>query len=440
MSAFVNAQITPLDQWKTKGNTFTTNTNYLGTNNSRSLILKTNSTQVGKIDSVGKWTIGTGTVAANTSSLGIVRIKQGSSWTDIGEYFTGGAALWMNTTNSTTNPFLYSNSTGSSKYINAPTTLNFGTSGVDRLSLNSTLLSSSTNFSLAGTSTLTGAVTTSTINNGAGSLYLGTYGNNNYIIGGGFMNFAPSGNSTTGSATQFNFVTASHYSLTASTNVPAFKVTGATRGFLSGAKALQYESYLTAPTYTANGATTITTASGLHVEKPIAGSNITITNNYGISTDGNLLLGSAGLTGGNTGTVAVLSDAVFSMNFMSVSSNPADATTYFFANMPYGIQTVSYGAIYAPYNCTFIGWTFNAVPSVVATTESATLQIAVNSATTNLNTGIQLNGVTNTYTASGLSQSIAAGDKIEPKLICPTYATNPTGVGFGITLWFVRRQ
>lgn len=41
-ATFLNAQIQPLDQWRTKGNSFTTNTNWLGTNNNFSLRVRTN--------------------------------------------------------------------------------------------------------------------------------------------------------------------------------------------------------------------------------------------------------------------------------------------------------------------------------------------------------------------------------------------------------------
>jgi len=106
----------------------------------------------------GSTTMGTGTVAANTSSLGIVRIKQGSSWVDIGESSSGLSGLWMNTTNTTANHFLLSNANGNSKYINAPSSLNFGIGGVDKFTLNSSGASLTGTMSVSGASTLTGAV------------------------------------------------------------------------------------------------------------------------------------------------------------------------------------------------------------------------------------------------------------------------------------------
>lgn len=297
--------------------------------------------------------------------------------------------------------------------------------------------------SVSGTSTLTGAVNTGSVYGAVSSLVLGSVsGNNSITLRYGNMDFTGAGHSGNGVNPVYSFITPAHYSITASTNVPAFKLTGATRGFLSGAKSLQYESYLTAPTYTANGATTITTASGLHVEKPIAGSNITITNNYGISTNGNLLLGSAGLTGGNTGTVAVLSDAVFQFTGTGLTAAMGDASTYYFGNAPQTLQTSSVSPFYMPYNATLIGYVANFVVNGGASSaETGTLGINIAGTTTTLSTGITMNAGTgiNTFTATGLSVNVNAGQMFCPYITTPTWVTNPGTTATGITFLFVRR-
>ena len=168
-----------------------------------------------------------------------------------------------------------------------------------KLRVGSTVAPSSTldvtgTMSISGTSTLTGAVETKTINNSVGNLNLNSNGNtilqsygspiitaypNNLI-------FSPVAGNNTG--VPYSFSGVGTYSNTASTNIPFFKVTGATRGWLTGAIATQYENYFTAPTYTAAGASTITTAAGLYVAKPIMGTNMTATSIFGIQTDGGI--------------------------------------------------------------------------------------------------------------------------------------------------------
>lgn len=151
---------------------------------------------------------------------------------------------------------------------------------------------------------------------------------------------------------------------------------------------------------------------------------------------------SAVLTGGNTGTVAVLSDAVFALQYNSTTFNPADASSYFLTNIPVAWQTSEITKVYVPYNCTLIGYSFSGYCTVVSSAETFTLAVNVDGATTNLNTALNFSVASgiNTYTASNLSQSISAGSYITPKIITPTWATNPTGVFSSCTFWFVRRQ
>jgi len=406
-------------------------------------------------------TIGTGTVAANTSSLGIVRIKQGSSWIDFGES-NSRSTIWLSKAPSASNYDFSSD--GTNNYINCQNNINFAYQASDRayfrntdiqflkpvrigaLTVPSATLDVTGTMSVSGTSTLTGAVATNSIYGAVSSLVLGSVSNNNNItIRYGNMDFAGAGHSGNGSNPSFYFITPSHYSITASTNVPAFKITGATRGWLTGAISTQYENHFTAPTYTAAGASTITTAAGLYVAKPIMGTNMTATNIYGIATDGNLLLGSAGLTGGNTGTVAVLSDAMSSISFQGINASPADATTYYFGNGLMGTGTwvtnQGWSKVYLPYNATIVGWTANFFNSTSnGSAETATLSVNVDNTPTTLSSAITMKTAISTFTASGLNISVNSGSYIEAKLLTPTWVTNPVGTVFGITFWFVRRQ
>lgn len=170
------------------------------------------------------------------------------------------------------------------------------------------------------------------------------------------------------------------------------------------------------------------------------GSTATITG--ALKASSTMSLGSANLTGGNTGTVAVLSDAVFCVNFSSTNSNPADGTTYYIGNASaYLVTNSAFGTIRIPYNCTLVSWEMNWIGSP-GSNETATLSV---SGTTNytLNSSVTYTNASaiGTYSASGLSQNFNAGDVENIKMVCPTWATtNPTALYQGFTLWFVRRS
>lgn len=74
------------------------------------------------------------TVSANPTSLGVVRIGQGSSWIDIGERTNGSGSLWINQTSPSNTNYLFSSS-GSELLLNAPNTANsiiFQVNGVNK--------------------------------------------------------------------------------------------------------------------------------------------------------------------------------------------------------------------------------------------------------------------------------------------------------------------
>lgn len=146
------------------------------------------------------------------------------------------------------------------------------------------------------------------------------------------------------------------------------------------------------------------------------------------------------LTTGNTGTVAVLSDAVFAVNCMAVATTPADATTYYFGNTPGTWSTLQgNGKVYMPYNATFVGWSFNGLPNgSYGSAENATLSIGIDNSYTVLNSSITFSANT-TYSATA-NTNINAGSYYEARLQCPTWVTNPPNTSIGITFWFVRRQ
>lgn len=147
------------------------------------------------------------------------------------------------------------------------------------------------------------------------------------------------------------------------------------------------------------------------------------------------------LSTGNSGTVAVLSDAAFVIRFDPHTFNPADGGTYFFGGcsiMPTGNS--NNGKITIPYNCTLVKWDYNAVNNGGnGTAESATISI---NGTTNYTLSSVINYTTayTNFTSTAVSQNFNAGDIFNIKEVFPTFATNPLDVYQGLTLWFVRRQ
>jgi hypothetical protein len=171
------------------------------------------------------------------------------------------------------------------------------------------------------------------------------------------------------------------------------------------------------------------------------GSTATITG--ALKASSTMSLGSANLTGGNTGTVAVLSDALFQFTGTGLTAAMADAQTYYFGNAPQTLQTSSVSPFFMPFNATLIGYVANFVVNGGASSaESSTLGINIAGSTTTLNTSITMNAGTgiNTFTATGLSINVNSGSIFCPYLITPTWGTNPGTTATGITFLFVRRS
>ena len=160
---------------------------------------------------------------------------------------------------------------------------------------------------------------------------------------------------------------------------------------------------------------------------------------------GTLKLGSSAvLTGGNTGTVAVLSDALFNLQFSHYfAALYADATTYYLGQFTDVISTNALNSVvYVPYNCTLVGWSFSGrVQTTAASAETSTISVRLNNTTdVLLSSAISYSAASGFNNQTGtVSSNLKAGDFINIKLVTPTWVTNPTNVGSGVTLWFVRR-
>jgi hypothetical protein len=113
------------------------------------------------------------------------------------------------------------------------------------------------------------------------------------------------------------------------------------------------------------------------------------------------------------------------------SSNPADATTYYFGSFPHLALTATQGTnrIYIPragkITKVYVWFVIN---SVLGSAETSTLYIRLNTATdTTISSSLNMSGPA-LYSNTALGITVAAGDFVEMKWVTPTWATNPQGV------------
>jgi len=93
---------------------------------------------------------------------------------------------------------------------------------------------------------------------------------------------------TSGAVVGFTFTGSANTGQTASTEINRLLLTTSSRQWATGAITTQREVYITSPTYSFVGASTITNAYTLYVEAPTAGSNATISSPYALGLDGHL--------------------------------------------------------------------------------------------------------------------------------------------------------
>lgn len=189
---------------------------------------------------------------ATTTSQRLVRIGQNTAWIDIGSQSgsTARPAIYLNTTTpDTTNYALSCHQTTGNTYLN-------GKSGTQIL--------------------VNGGIVT-------------TYSTNQ-------VSFAV--NAAGGSTINYQFTVPNNTALTASTEVPIFKIIGGNNTWPTGAITNQRWSWITANTANFSAASIITNSYGLYVEAATAGTNATITNNYAAGFNGNVnVIGSLYSTG-----------------------------------------------------------------------------------------------------------------------------------------------
>jgi hypothetical protein len=130
----------------------------------------------------------------------------------------------------------------------------------------------------------------------------------------------------TGALTTFSWLNNNNIGQTASTEINGWLYNTSTRQWATGAITTQREMYITSPTYSFVGASTITNAYTFYVEAPTAGTNATITNSWAAGFNGNVFVGTA--------------TPVSSQRMFQVAQDTA------YISMGSLIGATSYGAIY----------------------------------------------------------------------------------------------
>ena len=140
----------------------------------------------------------------------------------------------------------------------------------------------------------------------------------------------------------------------------------------------------------------------------------------------------------NTGTSFVL------RYFHTASFAPADGLTYYFGAFP--VKAVDQNATYhqdvIPVSCKLVAATTVVTSGGSCTQEPVTIYLRKNNAADYLINNAVTFGLANAlpyqFTAVDLNSTYAKDDKIEFKIVCPTWVTNPAAVYFQIDLYFIK--
>lgn len=474
--------------WLLNGNTPGTNSNWLGTRDVNSLIFKTNNTTAFTIGSTGTGTFvgawrGTGSFSLDLSGgVNSISPKKFSyqPWTFNNTY--GALYASQNIPNST-NFFLISDSTLNK--VGAPQTLYLGQGGGNGLQIQLLENNGNTGTTLAasGHYFFTSGPATNTVNANQ-HIPLVVFPALTYSLGGGIVPnlyaieaIAPNIKATTATTvTEASYYNAPDFTFGAgiTVNRKFGYTTPLDVTFGRGIVGLT----ATVPTATwdvrgnLNVTSTGTIGAGLTTNGITNNGSVITPSVFGSSAvSGNLFIGSttdptkgtitlgastgsvlvpatfslqgANLSGGNTGTVAVLSDAVFAITSGWASANPAISTTYpIMENMLFNANGNGKGRVVLPFNCTFIGYSYTEFNlTTPASAETATLMIRQNATTTTtLSTTISFSG--NPTKTSDFTQSInfAVGDDFDWQIKTPAWLTPPLSADLILVAYFVRRK
>jgi hypothetical protein len=159
------------------------------------------------------------------------------------------------------------------------------------------------------------------------------------------------------------------------------------------------------------------------------------------TVDTTIIDGSTNPVAGNAVFDALaLKKDTYTIPLLTALLNPADATVYYFDNITTPTTTAADHYFKLGYNATIIGAFISVVNTGTAgSTQSSVLEIYNNTSgtTSNISSAITTNAsttVSKNFTITGLTISVAANDDICIKWTTPTWTTNPTSVGYRLTL------
>lgn len=131
------------------------------------------------------------------------------------------------------------------------------------------------------------------------------------------------------------------------------------------------------------------------------------------------------------------------INIKTSNSNPADSTTYYLSNGralgDFTTSGTSATRIYIPQSGIIVRcYGLFTVGGTLGSAQNCTVGIRLNDTTdTNVTTTFQLTATDNTFSNTGLSISVSAGDFIEFFFTGPAWTTNPTTVRTAISACIV---
>jgi hypothetical protein len=111
----------------------------------------------------------------------------------------------------------------------------------------------------------------------------------------------------------------------------------------------------------------------------------------------------------------------------------ADSTTYYFG-CHYGKEFVGAAGttrIYIPAAGVITAAYFTTRSTTAGTGEDISLYVRLNDTTDTLVAGVGTSAQTRVFSNASMSVTVAAGDYIEMKMVCPAWATNPTTTAIG---------
>lgn len=129
----------------------------------------------------------------------------------------------------------------------------------------------------------------------------------------------------------------------------------------------------------------------------------------------------------------------YAIKVITTGANPLDGNTYYLIDCENLVASTTATQANTRYYISTSG-TINKVygqfqvVGTLGSTENTSLYLRKNNTTdTAISTTLKLNAADVTFSATALSISVSAGDYIQVKMVCPTWATNPTLVSFNCT-------